>query len=71
SQGTHFFQNLTSVGAGYFTIDQNSGHYDVDYLDSLPAAYESPSLRVVRFPSPLKIALNGRTGRGVVAKPEN
>ena len=71
SQGTHFFQNLTSVGAGYFTIDQNSGHYDVDYLDSLPAANESPSLRVVRFPSPLKIALNGRTGRGVVAKPEN
>ena len=71
SQGTHFFQNLTSVGAGYFTIDQNSGHYNVDYLDSLPAAYESPSLRVVRFPSPLKIALNGRTGRGVVAKPEN
>ncbi len=70
SQGTHFFQNLTSVGAGYFTIDGNSGHYDVDYLDSLPAIYESPGLRIVRFPQPLKIALNGRTGLGIVAKPQ-
>lgn len=69
SQGTHFFQNLTSVGAGYFTIDTNSGHYDVDYLNSLPAAIETDHLRVVRFAEPLAIALNGRTGLGIVAKP--
>lgn len=70
SQGTHFFQNLTSVGAGYFTIDSNSGHYDVDFLNAQPAEYESPTLRIVRFPQPLKIALNGRTGLGVVARPD-
>lgn len=69
SQGTHFFQNLTSVGAGYFTIDTNSGHYDVDFLNSLPADEETEFLRVVRFTSPLRIALNGRTGLGIVAKP--
>ena len=70
SQGTHFFQNLTSVGVGYFTIDTNSGFYDIEYLDSLPAAYESEHLRLVRFDAPLSIALNGRTGLGIVAKPD-
>lgn len=69
SQGTHFFQNLTSIGVGYFTIDGNSGYYDVDFLDSLPADFETEHLRLVRFPAPLSIALNGRKSLGVVAKP--
>lgn len=49
SQGTHFFQNLTSFGVGYFTIDTASsmGWYDVAYLDSLPAVYESEHVRIV------------------------
>lgn len=68
SQGTHFFQNLTSVGAGYFTIDGDSGHCDIGYLDSREAFYESEGLRAVEFDAPLAIALNGRTGLGVVAK---
>lgn len=71
SQGTHFFQNLTSVGVGYFTIDTNSGYYDIDFLNSMPAEYESEYLRIVRFAEPLPIALNGRTGLGIVAKPSN
>ncbi len=71
SQGTHFFQNLTSMGVGYFTIDTSAGHgyYDIDYLNSLPADYESPTLRVVTVAQPLAIGLNGRTGHGVVLKP--
>ena len=71
SQGTHFFRNLTSFGVGYFTIDpvHNCGFYDVDYLNSLPALYESEALRVVRFDEPLTIAINGRKGHGIVAKP--
>ncbi len=68
SQGTHFFQNLTSIGVGYFTVDTNSGLYDVDYLNSLPADLETDHLRLVRLPSPLPIALNGRKSLGVVAK---
>lgn len=72
SQGTHFFQNLTSFGVGYFTIDSNAGHgfFDVDYLDSLPAEIETDYLRMVTFPTPLAIGINGRKGIGVVAKPE-
>lgn len=71
SQGTHFFQNLTSFGVGYFTINpsSNDGFYDVDYLDSLPAEYDSQFVRIVRFASPLTIGINGRRGHGVVVRP--
>ncbi len=72
SQGTHFFQNLTSFGVGYFTIDpsSNDGIYDVEYLNSRPAIYESDFIRIVKFDSPLVIGINGRKGEGVVVKPE-
>ena len=72
SQGTHFFQNLTSFGVGYFTVDSKggSGFYDSDYLASLPADYEDNHIRIVRFEQPLAIAINGRSGRGTVQKPD-
>ncbi len=72
SQGTHFFQNLTSFGVGYFTIDpsSNDGIYDVEYLNRRPAIYESDFIRIVKFDSPLVIGINGRKGEGVVVKPE-
>ena len=70
SQGTHFFQNLTSFGVGYFTVDPSNGngYYDIDYLDTLPAKYESDAIRVVEFPVPLTIAINGRKGKGIVRR---
>ena len=71
SQGTHFFQNLTSFGVGYFTIDptKGEGYADLDYLNSLPAVKETHTLRIVEFPEPLTIAINGRKSRGIVMKP--
>lgn len=70
SQGTHFFQNLTSFGVGYFTI--SPGHpldlFDIDYLEQQPATYESERLRVVEFAKPLTIAINGRKSLGIVLK---
>ena len=71
SQGTHFFQNLTSFGVGYFTVDpaNSNGFFDVEYLDSLPAVYESQDIRIVEFPQPLTIAINGRKSKGVVKTP--
>lgn len=74
SQGTHFFQNLTSFGVGYFTVDPSApdgGMFDADYLNSLPAEYESERVRIVRFDTPIPIGINGRKGAGVVAKPGN
>ncbi len=72
SQGTHFFQNLTSFGVGYFTIDpsSNDGIYDVDFLNGCDAVYESDFIRIVKFPALLTIGINGRKGSGVVVKPE-
>ncbi len=54
SQGTHFFQNLTSFGVGYFTIDPgaSNGYCSFEYLNSLPACYESDTVRIVRVETP-------------------
>lgn len=72
SQGTHFFQNLTSFGVGYFTVGApgDGSVYDRQYVDSLPAVDESESVRVVKFDRPLAVAINGRKGIGVVLKPQ-
>lgn len=71
SQGTHFFQNLTSFGVGYFTIDtsRNEGFIDQSLLARTPAVYESEGLRMVQFDSPLTIAINGSKSQGVVLRP--
>ncbi len=71
SQGTHFFQNLTSFRVGYFTINpfMNDGFYDVDFLDNIEAVYEDEFLRHLTFKEPLKIMIDGRRHRGVVMKP--
>lgn len=72
SQGTHFFQNLTSLGIGYFTINpfRNDGTFNETMLDDLPAVEETPYLRHVRLPAPAVIKMDGRHSRGVVLKPE-
>lgn len=68
SQGTHFFQNLTSFGVGYFTINTAAGDGIVrkDILDSLPAINETQFVRHVRFARPLKIMMDGKKQLGVV-----
>ena len=71
SQGTHFFQNLTSMGIGYLTVDStiSEGFIDWDWLASQPAAAETTFLRHLRLPAPLNVQLDGRTRRGAVFKP--
>ena len=68
SQGTHFFQNLTSFGVGYFTINtyNNDGIFRQDILDQMPAVEETEFVRHVRFPHPLKIMMDGKRQIGVV-----
>ncbi len=71
SQGTHFFQNLTSFNVGYFTINPylNEGHYDLDFLSKQEAVYEDQFIRHVRFNEPLTIKIDGSKKMGVVMKP--
>ena len=68
SQGTHFFQNLTSFGVGYFTIDTNvpDGLLRKEVLDALSAVEETEHVRHVRFPRALRILMDGMKGEGVV-----
>ena len=70
SQGTHFFQNLTSFGVGYLTIDGGSSReqFDRATLDILPAVWESDLVRHVHSDSPFVIKMDGLHGIGVVEK---
>ena len=70
SQGTHFFQNLTSFGVGYFTIDTNiqgtGGMLRKELLDAMPAVEETAYVRHVRFDKPLRILMDGKKQEGAV-----
>jgi hypothetical protein len=70
SEGTHFFQNLTSFGIGYFTVNQRTGGGFVDFawLDSQPAERETTHLRHVHLTRPLDLRLDGHSRRGVILK---
>lgn len=69
SQGTHFFQNLTSLGVGYFTINdyQGDGLYRQDLLNGMVAVTETKHLRHVRFDHALSIKIDGTKKEGIVA----
>lgn len=68
SQGTHFFQNMTSFGVGYFTINpyKGDGIFRQDLLDAMPAVDETKYVRHVRLSSPMKIMMDGMKQEGVV-----
>lgn len=70
SQGTHFFQNLTSFGVGYFTINPyiNDGFYDLDYLDAQEVIYEDTYIRHVRFTEQIVIVIDGKRNKGIILK---
>ncbi len=73
SQGTHFFQNLTSFGVGYFTVDTNTeegGFVNKEMLDAMPAVEETQYVRHVRFDRPLRILMDGKKQEGAVLLPQ-
>ena len=70
SEGTHFFQNITSFGIGYLTVHRRGGRgrVDFDWLDGLSASTQTRFLRHVRLERPLDVRIDGRSGRGIVLK---
>jgi hypothetical protein len=72
SQGSHFFQNLTSFEVGYFTVnaEQGEGFVDWDWIAAQPALGEQDCVRHLRFDRPLVVKMAGREGRGAIYKPE-
>lgn len=71
SQGTHFFQNLTSLRVGYFTVTPSigDGYVNTEFLDALPAVYEDEYIRHVQLPNTCSVKIDGQKGIGVVLPP--
>lgn len=71
SQGTHFFQNLTSLNIGYFTVNPQAGDgfVDWDWLAAQPAEEDTGFVRHLRLSGPLAVTMNGKTGEGIIVKP--
>ena len=70
SQGTHFFQNLTSFRVGYFTINPyiNDGFLNLDYLNEYAPYMENKYLRHIRFENPIQVQIDGKNNKGVILK---
>jgi len=68
SQGTHFFQNLTSFKVGYFTINpfKNDGFWNLDFLNSLNAEYEDDFVRHINFDKELLIKIDSKKSKGII-----
>ena len=71
SQGTHFYQNISSLNVGYFTVNQGvgEGHVDWEWLESLPALESEGSVRLIRLEEPAISIIDGRERRGVILRP--
>jgi CheY-like chemotaxis protein len=72
SQGSHFFQNITSFMVGYFTINpaMNNGFLDWDWLLGLDYVEKGSFTRHIKFKHPIIIKMNGHENRGIILKPE-
>jgi hypothetical protein len=69
SQGSHFFHNLSSFGVLYFTVRaERDAPIDWAWLERQPVAADTAYATHVRLDAPLTIAVDGRTGRGVVKR---
>jgi hypothetical protein len=68
SQGTHFFQNLTSFRVGYLTINPyaNDGYYDTEFLNGQKAIWEDEYLRHIKFDKDLVVKIDGKKNLGLV-----
>lgn len=68
SQGTHFFQNITSLGVGYLSVDlvNDSAALDRNALDSLKCIHEGTYVRVLECPAELTAYIDRNSNRSIV-----
>lgn len=71
SQGTHFFQNLTSFRVGYLTINPyiDDGKYDLEFLKAQKSFFETEFIKCIKFEKELTIQIDGKSNKGVIFKP--
>ncbi len=72
SQGSHFFQNITSFMIGYFTVNSavTDSFVDWDWLASQPPRERLGYVVHIRLDKPVVVMMNGHTNKGVIYKPE-
>jgi hypothetical protein len=72
SQGSHFFQNITSFMIGYFTVDESQQHgfLNWDWLLNQSPLEKKKYTKLFRFDKPLIVKINGHQNKGVILKPE-
>jgi CheY-like chemotaxis protein len=72
SQGSHFFQNLTSFQVGYFTVNEEAGEGFMrwEWLAAQPAVSERGGVRHLRFGRPVVVQMNGKRNQGIIRKPD-
>ena len=70
SQGTHFFQNLTSFRVGYFTVNpfKGDGFVDFDYLNQQDVCFENDYLKHIKFNTPLQVVIEGAKNKAAIFK---
>ena len=70
SQGSHFFQNMTSFNVGYINVDPwarpLTDEYDQTILDALPAIEETELIRHVRLSKPLEMYIDGFANKALI-----
>ncbi len=72
SQGSHFFQNITSFRVRYFSVNSttNDGFVDWEWLRAQPAIEETSFVRHIRLSSPVVVKVNGHQNKGIILKSE-
>lgn len=68
SQGAHFFHNISSAGVSYFSVRESHGRIDWPWLATQPATAEGPFVRHVRLQTPVRVRVDGRSGRGIIIR---
>jgi hypothetical protein len=70
SQGSHFFQNITSFMVGYFTV-QPDGFVDWKWINSQNAEEEKQFVKLFHFEHPIIVKMNGHSNKGIILKPNS
>ena len=70
SQGTHFFQNITSLGVGYLYVDTvlGDGFLNTELLDTLPVETDGTYVKVLALPQPLLALIDHKTGKAIAGR---
>ena len=71
SQGSHFFQNITSFRVGYFTVNsfEHFGFIDWDWLSSIQPVEELKYTKHFKFDQPVIVKISGHKNKGIIIKP--